>query len=184
MNTNRLSKTIEDILNRQVTNEANNAQIYLTYAIWADSKGYSGIANLFFRHSGEERNHMMKFIQYIQNRGGKAKIFALDAGPKDPKDLHECFNEVFKSEVDNTGKIYEIVELAQKEKDWATWNFAQWFVTEQIEEETLVMDLMDKLEIAGGPKATDESLFYLDREIGKQEDEAELARSSSVDDPA
>ena len=46
------------------------------------------------------------------------------------------------------------------------------------------MDLIDKLEIAGGPKATDESLFYLDREIGKQEDEADLARSSSVDDPA
>lgn len=65
MNTNRLSKPIEDILNKQVKKEADAAQTYLSYAIWADSEGYAGIANLLFRHSGEERNHMMKVIEYI-----------------------------------------------------------------------------------------------------------------------
>lgn len=102
---------------------------------------------------------MMKFIPYIQNRGGRARIAALDTGPEDPKNLQECFERTFKHEVDNTTAIYEIVEVAQSEKDRATWNFAQWFVKEQIEEETLIMDLLDKLEIAGRPKATDESLF-------------------------
>ena len=183
MDTNRLSKTIEDTLNKQLTKEANAAQIYLSYAIWADSEGYAGIANLLYRHSGEERNHMMKVVEYIQDRGGKAKVTALSAPPKDPKNLQECFEKIFQHEVDNTTAIYGIVELAQKEKDWATWNFGQWFVKEQIEEETLAMDLLDKLKIAGGPKATDESLLYLDTKIGNQEDDADLAREASVDKP-
>lgn len=183
INTNRLSKDMEAILNRQITQEAQQAQIYLAYAIWADDKGYGGIANLLFRHSGEERDHMMKFLKYVQNRGGKAKVGALKAVTEDPKNLQDCFERIFNHEVENTESIYKIVELAQKEKDWATWNFAQWFVKEQIEEETLAMDLLDQLKIAGGPDATDESLFYLDQTIGAQEDEADIARTADVDDP-
>lgn len=183
MNTKRLSKKIEDVLNHQVTKEANAAQVYLSYAIWADSEGYAGIANLLFRHSGEERNHMMKVIEYIQKRGGKAKVSALAAGPKDPKNIQECFEKIFQHEVDNSDAIYKIVAQAMEEADWATWNFGQWFVKEQIEEETLVMDLMDKLKVAGGEKATHESLLYLDNQIGASEDDAELARDASVEDP-
>lgn len=183
MNTNRLSKPIEDILNNQVTKEGNAAQIYLSYAIWADSEGYAGVANLLFRHSGEERDHMMKVINYIQERGGRAKIVALSAPPKDPKNLQECFEKIFEHEVDNTTAIYGIVDLSLKEKDWATWNFAQWFVKEQIEEETLVMDLLDKLKIAGGPKASNESLLYLDSKLGDHPDDADLARDASVEKP-
>ncbi len=174
---------MEDILNKQVKKEGEAAQIYLSYAVWADSEGYAGVADLLFRHSGEERNHMMKVIQYIQERGGRAKITALSAPPKDPKNLQDCFEKIFQHEVDNTTAIYGIVNLSQDEKDWATWNFGQWFVKEQIEEETLVMDLLDKLKIAGGPKATNESLLYLDSKIGKKEDEADLARDASVDNP-
>lgn len=183
MDTNRLSKSIEDILNKQVKKEAEAAQIFLSYAIWADDEGYPGVADLFFRHSGEERDHMMKVIQYIQQRGGRAKVTALAAPPKDPKNLQDCFEKVFQHEVDNTTAIYEIVNLSQDEKDWATWNFGQWFVKEQIEEETLVMDLLDKLKLAGGTKATSESLLYLDNKIGQQDDEAELARDASVEKP-
>ena len=183
METNRLSIPIEDVLNKQVTKEANAAQIYLSYAVWADSAGYSGVANLLFRHSGEERDHMMKMIQYIQKRGGRAKISALAAPPKDPTNLQDCFEKIFQHEVDNTNAIYNIVNLAHDERDWATYNFGQWFVKEQIEEETLVMDLLDKLKIAGGPKASNESLLYLDSKIGKQEDDADLARDANVENP-
>lgn len=183
MDTNRLSKAIEDILNKQVKKEGEAAQIYLSYAIWADSEGYAGIADLLFRHSGEERDHMMKVIQYIQERGGRAKVTALAAPPKDPKNLQECFEKIFQHEVDNTTAIYEIVSLSLEEKDWATWNFGQWFVKEQIEEETLVMDLLDKLKIAGGAKASSESLLYLDSKIGQHDDDADLARDASVEKP-
>lgn len=183
MNTNRLSKPIEDILNNQVKKEADAAQTYLSYAIWADSEGYAGVANLLFRHSGEERNHMMKVIEYIQERGGRAIVTALAAPPIDPKNLQECFEKIFQHEVDNSNAIYEIVNLSLNEKDWATWNFSQWFVKEQIEEETLALGLLDKLKIAGGDKATSESLLYLDTKIGQMEDDADLARDASVDNP-
>ncbi len=183
MNTNRLSKPIENILNKQVKKEADAAQTYLSYAIWADSEGFAGVANLLFRHSGEERNHMMKVIEYIQERGGRAKITALAAPQTDPKNLQECFEKIFQHEVDNSNAIYEIVNLSLQEKDWATWNFGQWFVKEQIEEETLALGLLDKLKIAGGPNATSESLLYLDTKIGQQEDDADLARDASVDNP-
>ena len=73
--------------------------------------------------------------------------------------------------------------MSQEEKDWGTWNFAQWFVKEQIEEETLVMDLLDKLKIAGGPDATDESLLIFDRELEQHSDEADMARDASVENP-
>lgn len=183
MNKNRLSQSMEELLNHQVTKEAEASQIYLSYAIWADDTGYAGIANLLFRHSGEERDHMMKVVQYIQTRGGKAKVTALNAPPEDPKNLHHCFEKIFQHEVDNTNAIYNIVNKAHDEKDWATWNFAQWFVKEQIEEETLVMELIDKLKIAGGDRASNESLLYLDREIGNQQDDADLARDADVENP-
>jgi len=60
----------KNILNKQVTNEAWNAEIYLAYGAWADEKGMAGLANYLFRHAKEERNHMRKFMQ----RGGRMKI--------------------------------------------------------------------------------------------------------------
>lgn len=183
MNTKRISDSIEKILNRQVKQEAEAAQIFLSYAVWADGIRYSGVADLLFRHSGEERDHMMKVIHYIQQRGGKTKITELASPPKDPKNIQDCFEKLFKHEVDNTTAIYEIVNMAQEEKDWATWNFAQWFVAEQIEEETLVMDLLDKLKIAGGSDATAESLLLFDKELEDYSDEADMARDSNVENP-
>ncbi|MEO8772721.1 MAG: ferritin [Gelidibacter sp.] len=183
MDTNRLSKKIEDILNHQVAKEAEAAQIFLSYGCWADAQGYGGIANFLFRHSGEERDHMMKVMQYIMERGGTVKITAIKAPPEDPANLQDCFEKTFKHEVDNTTAIYGIVNLAHKEGDWATFNFAQWFVKEQIEEEKMVMELLDKLKIAGGPQASDESLFNLDKFLENAPDEMPLARDASVDKP-
>lgn len=183
MDTKRISKKIEDVLNAQVTKEAEASQIYLSYGCWADSEGYGGVSNFLFRHAGEERNHMMKVMRYIMDRSGEVKIAAIKAPPKSPKNLQDCFEKTFKHEVDNTTAIYDIVNLAHEEKDWATYNFAQWFVKEQIEEEKVVMDLLDKLKIAGGPKATDESLFNLDKYLENAPDHAPLPRESSVDKP-
>ncbi|MCA6068011.1 hypothetical protein JI747_012520 [Chryseobacterium sp. RG1] len=65
----------------------------------------------------------MKFMEYILNRGGKPKVEALPAPGCDPKGLSDYFNSVFKHEVDDTEKMYALVDLAFKEKKWATWNF-------------------------------------------------------------
>ena len=183
MNTKRLSTKMEKALSDQMNVEDLQSHVYLSYGIWATDKGYGGIGNFLFRHAQEERDHAIKFMQYILNRGGKPTIDALPKPGADPKSLTDCFNKVFKHEVDNTTAIYKLVDLAMEEKDWATWNFLQWFVKEQIEEETLAMNLIDKLQIAGGDKATDESLFNLDKTLEKTPDEAEDARHATAENP-
>lgn len=183
MDTNRLSAAMQEALIKQLTKEANAAQIYLAYGSWADVQGYGGIANFLFRHAGEERDHMMKILEYILERGGTPRIEAIAAPPENPSSLVECFNRVFQHEVDNTTAIYNIVNLALEEKDWATWNFGQWFVKEQIEEEKLVMDLIDKLKIAGGDNAGNDSLFTLDESLKNTPDGASLAREATVEKP-
>lgn len=183
MDTKRISSTLEQALSTQMNVELFQSHTYLSYGIWATDKGYDGIGNFLFRHSLEERNHAIKFMEYILNRGGKPAVTALKPADKDPKNMSDCFNQVFKHEVDNTEKIYNLVNMALEEKDWATWNFLQWFVKEQIEEETLAMDLIDKLKIAGGDRATDESLFNLDKDLGKAADDAELARDATSENP-
>lgn len=183
MNTNRLSETLNAGLNAQLTKEASASQTYLAYGSWASSAGYGGISNFLFRHANEERSHMMKFLEYILQRGGKVKIEAIPAPPSDPTNVQDCFNKVFESEVDNTKAVYELVKMSFEEGDWATWNFMQWFVKEQTEEETLAMDLLDKIKIAGGTNASGDALYELDRDLKTTPDDAELAQTKTTENP-
>jgi len=183
MKTNRLSKTLTVALNQQMTNEAFAAQIYLSYAAWADNNGYCGIANFLFRHAAEERNHMMKLLQYILKRGAKVIVTAIPAPTSDPTSVNNCFEKVFEKEVDNTTSIYQIVKMALNEEDWATWNFLQWFVKEQTEEENLAISLLDKITIAGGEKATADVLYLFDKDLEKSSDDVRMAEDVTVDNP-
>lgn len=183
MNTKRLSDNMEKALSDQMNKEIHASHIFLSYGIWADDKGYQGIANFLYRHSQEERNHSIKFMEYILNRGGKPKVDAIPAPPKDPESLTDCFDGVFRHEVDNTTSIYRLVDLSLEEKDWATWNFMQRFVQEQIEEETLASNLIDKLKIAGGDRATDESLFTLDKTLQSAPNDVPLAQNATGENP-
>jgi ferritin len=183
MDTNRLSKTLAAALNEQMTSEAHNAQIYLSYASWASDKGYEGIANFLFRHAAEERNHMMKILEYILERGAKVHITAIPGPGDHPTSVNNCFEKVFTSEVENTANIYKIVKMSMDEGDWATWNFMQWFVKEQIEEETLAINLVSKIKIAGGEKANDDALYNLDRDLASTPDDARSAESVTAENP-
>ena len=183
MNTNRLSETITAALNTQITKEASAAQIYLSYAAWADGQGLAGIANFLFRHAHEERNHMMKILEYILKRGAKVIITAIPAPPEDPISINNCFEKVFEHEVDNTKAIYKITKLSFDEEDWATWNFMQWFVKEQTEEEVLVMDLLNKMKVAGGEKISNDALYSLDRDMEKTPDDSRLAQDVTAENP-
>jgi ferritin len=183
MNTNRLSKTLSEALNQQMTKEAHASQIYLSYASWADSHGYGGTANFLFRHAQEERNHMMKILEYILKRGSIVHVTAIPAPPPNPTSIHNCFEKVFEHEVDNTNAVYKLVKMSLDEQDWATWNFMQWFVKEQIEEETLALNLLDKLKIAGGENAGKSDLYSLDRDLAKTPDDARSAQDVTAENP-
>ena len=183
MRTNRLSDSLCHALNTQMTKEAHASQIYLSLAAWADNGGYEGIANFLFRHAQEERNHMMKILEYILERGAKVKVEAIPAPIPDPSSIQNCFEKVFEQEIDNTKGVYKLVKMSLDEEDWATWNFMQWFVKEQTEEETLALNLLDKIKIAGGEKASDSALYALDRELKTKPDDATLAQDITAVNP-
>ncbi len=183
MNTNRLSSTIEEVLNKQLTNEAHASQIYLSYGAWATKKGYGGIAHFLFRHANEERNHMMKILEFILKRGGTVNIASIPAPPANPSSINSCFEKLFAHEVENTKSVYKVVKASMDEEDWATWNFMQWFVKEQIEEENLTLNLLDKIKISGGEKAGNDALLLLDTELAKTPDEAVMAQDVTAANP-
>jgi ferritin len=183
MNTNRLSKTLAEALNAQITKEAHASQIYLSYAAWASIQGFSGVANFLFRHAQEERNHMMKILEYILKRSGEAKVTAIPAPPENPVSINNCFEKVFEHEVDNTKSVYQVVKMSLEEQDWATWNFMQWFVKEQTEEEAFALGLLNKVKIAGGAKASSDALYSLDRDLEKAPGESRAAQDVTAENP-
>ncbi len=183
MEKNRLSKTLTEALNSQMTKEASASQIYLSYGAWASSAGYAGVANFLFRHANEERNHMMKLLEYILERGAKVKVEVIPAALEDPTSIEDCFEKIFEQEVGNTKDIYKLVKMTFDEEDWATWNFMQWFVKEQTEEETLALNLLDKIKIAGGVNASGEALYALDSDLKTKSDDAALAEDKTALNP-
>ena len=126
---------------------------------------------------------MMKVFEYILKRGAEVKVTAIPAPPSDPESINDCFEKIFSHEVDNTKEIYKIVKMSFDEADWATWNFMQWMVKEQTEEETLALDLMAKIKIAGGEKASDAALLELDKEVEEITGDARLAQDVTAQNP-
>lgn len=177
MSTKRISDAMEALLNKQVTKEAEAAQVFLSYGSWAECQGYPGVADFLYKHATEERDHMKKVIRYINGRGGETKITGIPQPPENPESLKQCLDSALKHEIDNTEAIYGIVNLAHEEKDWATFNFAQWFVKEQIEEETLIMDLIDKYNLAvDSQNENNENLYDLDKDLAHAPQHVEIPR--------
>lgn len=157
-----LSKKVEAALNKQIEIEAQSSQFYLAMASWAEVNGLAGTASFLFTHSDEERMHMLKLVKYVNERGGHAIIPALQQPPAKFKGLHEVFNSLLKHEIFVSGEINKVVHVCLAEKDYATHNFMQWYVAEQIEEESLARQIMDKLKLIGNDGG---GLYIFDRDI-------------------
>lgn len=155
-----LNSKIEKILNEQIEKEGFSANLYLAMASWTETLGMSGTASWLYAQAEEEKTHMMKFVSYINERGGHAIIPAFEKPASSWKDIFVMFDEVLKHEQYISKSINDILELAIKEKDFATQNWIQWFVSEQVEEESSVQGVIDKLKLLG--KA---SLYMFDRDI-------------------
>jgi ferritin len=155
-----LKKNIEDICNRQVEREGYSSNLYIAMASWAEINGYSGIAAWLYGQSDEERIHMLKFIKYVNERGGKAVMPALKKPSTEYKSVEDVFKEVLKHEEFVTASINEIVALTLDEKDFNTHNFLQWFVMEQVEEEASAKAILDKMRLVGK-----NNMYEFDRDI-------------------
>jgi ferritin len=179
MGRKRISDKIEKALNDQMTREAFQAQVYLSYASWAEVNSYPGIATFLYKHAHEEREHMFKFLKYINGRGGETKIEAIQAPPANPKNIGDCLNKVLDHEIGNSTHIDNIVNLAHEEKDWATFNFGQYFVKEQIEEEALINNLLDKYSLASTDKSHNVNFYELDKDLSSASQEGTLPREET-----
>lgn len=155
-----LSKKIEEILNKQVEKEGYSSNLYLAMAIWSETNGYAGIAGWLYAQAEEEKLHMLKFIHYINERGGHAVMPAFEQPPKEQKNVKSMFEEIFKHEQFISESINQIVAATIANNDYTTQSWVQWFVTEQIEEEAQVSEILDKLNLVG-----DNNLYLFDRDI-------------------
>lgn len=158
-----ISKKIQKALNDQVLMEAESSQAYLAMASWAEIQpGLEGVTNFFYKQSDEEREHMLKLIRYVNERGGFAVVPALQQPIITFKSIKNVFDQFLKHELKVSGSINELVHLSLSEKDYATHNFLQWYVNEQMEEERVARTLNDKLELVGDDKG---GLYLFDRDI-------------------
>jgi len=163
-----LTEKVEKALVVQIEKEGYSSSLYLAMASWAESEGYSGIAQWLYAQSEEERQHMLKFIDYVNDRGGKAIIPAFDKPAEEYGDINTMFQKVLEHEQYVSKSINDIVAVTIEEKDYTTNNWIQWFVTEQIEEESSVNAILDKLNMLG-----ERSLYIFDRDIMNMRGSAE-----------
>ena len=157
-----LIKKIEKALNEQISVEANSSQFYLAMASWAESQGYNGTAEFLYRQTDEERQHMLKLIRYVNERGGTAIIPHIDAPPVNFEGLEKVFEMLLQHEVKVTAAVNDVVHICLEEKDYTTHNFMQWYVSEQIEEEATARGILDRIKLTGAEKG---GLYLFDRDL-------------------
>ncbi len=157
-----MNERVEEVLNEQIVKEASSSHLYLSMASWAENQGYNGTAQFLYQHSDEERFHMLKLIKFINERGGVAKIPAIEKPPISFDSMIKIFKSLLEHEIVVTESINNVVDVCLQEKDYTTHNFIQWYVSEQLEEEALARTILDKLQLIGSDKG---GLYLFDRDM-------------------
>lgn len=156
-----ISETITNALNEQLKWEMYSANLYLAMSAYFQDNGLPGFANWMRVQYQEETDHALKFYDFVLSRGGLAKLSAIDQPPASWENALEVFSVAAKHEAEVTRRINELVHLAKSEHDFATDIFLQWFVTEQIEEEDNVKNIIDRLRLVN---SEGQGLLMLDAE--------------------
>lgn len=160
-----ISKKMEEALNGQVNAELYSAYLYLSMESYFKSLNLNGFATWMRVQTQEEVAHAMKIYEFLNERGGRAILKAID-GPQTEWDSPlAVFEAVYVHEQKVTGLINDLVDLAIKEKDHATNTFLQWFVNEQVEEESSADEVVQQLKMMENAPG---GMFMLDRELGQR----------------
>jgi len=148
----KISTKMKKALNDQVALEALASNSYLAMASWCEVTGYQGGADYFYAQSDEERTHMLKVVHYLNDVGATATISSIKAPITSYKSLEGLIKTALKNEQTVTKAIHKMVEITQKEKDHSTYAFLEWFVNEQVQEETKFETLLQKFDLIGRDK--------------------------------
>jgi ferritin len=162
-----LSKTLEEAINDQIKNELYSAYLYLSMSAYLEANNMPGSARWMRLQSEEETSHAMKLFDYMNDRGNRVVLQAIDQPSSEFASVLDIFEKALEHEQKVTGMINRIYELAVKENDYPTQVELQWFITEQVEEEKSAGDIVEQLKMVGehGP-----SLMMLDRALGARQD--------------
>ncbi|MEN8247332.1 MAG: ferritin [Bacteroidota bacterium] len=161
-----LTDKTEQILNDQISLEGISSSYYLAMASWCDKKGYSNSADFLYKHAEEERQHMLKIFHYVNDAGGHAIHSDITGVRYEYDSLREVFESVLNHEIEVTKAINILVDHCLSIKDYATYQFLQWYVTEQREEEMIARRAVELFDIIGEEGV---GLWTIDIEIGKLE---------------
>ncbi len=161
-----LSKQLLNALNDQIKNEYFASYTYLSMAAHCESINMAGFANWLRRQSEEELGHAMRLFDYVIDRGAQVTLQAIGKPQSQFKSLTNMFQQVLDNEMEVTGMINKLYELALNEDDHATAVELQWFIQEQVEEEKSASDVLEKLKLAGDSGA---ALIILDAQLGERQ---------------
>jgi len=154
----RLSESVLAILNEQIKNELHSSQIYRGMSCWLDDAKWPAGTDLFFKYADEELGHMSKIYKYIFDRNCKAVVPACEGVKSDFSDIREVIEASLEHEIEVTNNWEAISNLAKEEGDNTTYEFAQWFLKEQVEEEDKFRTILEKMDL-DMPKYEIDKLF-------------------------
>lgn len=157
-----MKENVINTINEQIKAEEESSRLYFAMANWCDEQGFAGSAAYLYEHANEERMHMVKLVNYLNERGARAKTQALEMPQNDWASLKDVFKDVLSHEELVTGLINNLFEVCMEEKDYLTSNFLQWYIQEQVEEEASARSVLDKLELASTSQG---GLFHFDKEM-------------------
>ena len=158
-----ISKAMQDAINEQVKHEFESEYLYLSMAAYLHGLGLDGMGQWMRAQAAEEDIHAMKFFGFLIDRDGPVSLKALGQPQAEWASPLAAFQAAYAHEQFITGKINDLVKLAQQENDNASLALLQWFVTEQVEEEATASKVVQSLKLAGDSGA---ALLLLDREMG------------------
>ena len=160
-----LSSKMQEALNAQINAEYYSSYLYLSMSAYADTLGLKGFANWFRVQAQEENFHTMKFYTYINDRRGTVQLTAIDGPPTTWESPVALFEAALKHEQMVTDRINKLADLAVAEHDHATHTLLEWFISEQVEEESVADNIVHQLKLM---KGSGDGLYLLDRELGSR----------------
>ena len=160
-----ISKTMQAAINEQINKELYSSYLYLSMAAYFEDKNLPGFANWMSVQVSEEREHGMKFYDFLVDRGGRVMLKAIAAPATEWNSNLELFKEVQAHEAKVTASINSLYELALAEKDYPSQVMLQWFISEQVEEEKNAADIVQQLELID---AHGTAVLMLDKQLGKR----------------
>jgi ferritin len=160
-----LSKKMEDALNAQIQAELYSAYLYLAMSAHFEAANLEGFGRWTKLQAKEELEHGMKFFDYVNDRGGRAKLMAIQQPPVEFKSTSDIFKQILEHEQKVTGLIHDLYRLAVKEDDPATQIMLQWYITEQVEEEKAAGLIVEQLKLI---EDRGTAILFLDKQLGKR----------------